>query len=1188
MNKLRKSLVISVMAMTILAMVGIVAPATTKAAASAGDLIKMSGLSSVYYLGDDGKRYVFPNESTYMSWYSDFSGVVTIPASELQSYSLGGNVTMRPGTKMVKITTDPAVYVVEPNGVLRKIQNEAQAAALFGTNWNKRIVDVADSFFTNYTVGTVLPEGTIPTGSLVKNADSSAVYYYDGSNYRSVSSEAALTANRLSMSNVLTVTNTLTAGGSAITGMETALVKTSQGGSSTVIVSTGSGLMVSLASTTPAAMNVPSGATGVVFTKFNVTAANDGDIVLQDLTIKKTGIGASSELTKVYVYDGATRLSNGRTISSSTNTAVFSNLSITIPAGTTKTLSLVADVTGTGNHVLGIEAASAITAGGATVSGSFPINGNIMSLSSTSVGLTDIENSNSYTVKSGENQVEVGRVAVHVNSTEDGQLESLTFYNSGRDILSNLSLYRGSDLVATATQNGSYYTFVLGTPYKISKGESATFTVKADITNARNADTATLYVRYSTDLKVKGLTYGYYLAPTLAQGGDASNSAVDELDSSPMSQSITVEAGQVTVASNGPVTSDVAKDSNDVVLMNFTIATVASVDVEKVGVILKDSDNSDDDDLSNLEVVCNGAIVAEWADPTETSAGTAHTDTSVWNIPANTTRTCQIRVDIENSKTANNTVSADWNYSNWTFKDANTGDTISDIIPSTDIAGNSMTVTAASLTVSQANTPNGQTWVSGASFDAMGFNFAAGDATDVKLTNLVLIAGLDENSNGTYGVAGSDNSINTKDVISSVELYDGSTKVGATKVVTSTGTVTFDGLSWIIPASANKVLTVKVNTSTNAPYNSNNDLIKFYISSVTSEYGSGTSVSADITAIDEVAEATVLQTIATAGTLTAALDTNTATSNLVLMGSTVAMTRVKFTSTNEDFMVEKLQVKNTSGTGDDDEYASVTISYPTKTGTNSKTQTFVGDVANFTGLDFYVAKDSDATLTISGVFNTKTAGADNDTTTALDLDFDTNFRSVAQSSGTVSTDVGSADVEGNDMYVYESVPTITFASDTPSGTLTPSANTLIGKIGITASAEKDITFQSGDSSNLTLQLALARGDDATPTDDAITIKDKNGVELDATGAVDFDATKEFNFDFSSVGAAVGFTVAAGTTEYIYVYATTTDFEDQGDSIQVWMDDTAGDATFGINGAGTYARGDILFKGDIYGSTLVKP
>lgn len=87
MKKLRKLLVIGVMVLSVIAMSGlVVAPAS--AAASTGDLIKMSGNTSVYYLGADGKRYVFPNSTTYFSWYPDFSGVVTIPAAELQSYPL--------------------------------------------------------------------------------------------------------------------------------------------------------------------------------------------------------------------------------------------------------------------------------------------------------------------------------------------------------------------------------------------------------------------------------------------------------------------------------------------------------------------------------------------------------------------------------------------------------------------------------------------------------------------------------------------------------------------------------------------------------------------------------------------------------------------------------------------------------------------------------------------------------------------------------------------------------------------------------------------------------------------------------------------------------------------------------------------------------------------------------------------
>jgi hypothetical protein len=117
-----------------------------------GTLIKGS-LPAVYYVGSDGKRYVFPNDKTYFSWYQDFSQVVKVSDAELASYIIGGNATYRPGVRLVKIQSDPKVYAVAHGGVLRWIKTEAAAIALYGVDWNKQIDDISDSFFINYTVG---------------------------------------------------------------------------------------------------------------------------------------------------------------------------------------------------------------------------------------------------------------------------------------------------------------------------------------------------------------------------------------------------------------------------------------------------------------------------------------------------------------------------------------------------------------------------------------------------------------------------------------------------------------------------------------------------------------------------------------------------------------------------------------------------------------------------------------------------------------------------------------------------------------------------------------------------------------------------------------------------------------------------------------------------------------------------
>lgn len=109
--------------------------------------------SAVYYVGADGRRHAFPNSKTYFTWYKDFSGVQVISADQLAQYTLGANVTYKPGERMVKFTTDPKVYAVGKGGLLRWIKTEAVATELYGASWNKTIDDINDAFHANYDFG---------------------------------------------------------------------------------------------------------------------------------------------------------------------------------------------------------------------------------------------------------------------------------------------------------------------------------------------------------------------------------------------------------------------------------------------------------------------------------------------------------------------------------------------------------------------------------------------------------------------------------------------------------------------------------------------------------------------------------------------------------------------------------------------------------------------------------------------------------------------------------------------------------------------------------------------------------------------------------------------------------------------------------------------------------------------------
>jgi len=124
-------------------------PITTQAASSPlGMLIKGSSSSAVYFAYNE-KRYVFPNEHVYKSWYDDFDEVIEIPDAELAALPLGGNVTYRPGT-LIKIESDPRVYAVSRHGTTHWLTTEEVAIDLYGGDWNTKVFDVPVTSFLDY------------------------------------------------------------------------------------------------------------------------------------------------------------------------------------------------------------------------------------------------------------------------------------------------------------------------------------------------------------------------------------------------------------------------------------------------------------------------------------------------------------------------------------------------------------------------------------------------------------------------------------------------------------------------------------------------------------------------------------------------------------------------------------------------------------------------------------------------------------------------------------------------------------------------------------------------------------------------------------------------------------------------------------------------------------------------------
>lgn len=159
-----KQFLIGLVALSI-ALMGVVAAHDTQALTTlddieSGSLIRGETFAAVYYMGADGFRYVFPNSNTYFTWYDDFDEVKFISDSDLATIQIGGNVTYKPGSYMVKIQSDPKTYAVDEGGVLRHVGSEELATALYGPSWNTMIHDISDGFFTNYSIGDAIEDAS--------------------------------------------------------------------------------------------------------------------------------------------------------------------------------------------------------------------------------------------------------------------------------------------------------------------------------------------------------------------------------------------------------------------------------------------------------------------------------------------------------------------------------------------------------------------------------------------------------------------------------------------------------------------------------------------------------------------------------------------------------------------------------------------------------------------------------------------------------------------------------------------------------------------------------------------------------------------------------------------------------------------------------------------------------------------
>ncbi|HNP75015.1 MAG TPA: hypothetical protein PKL09_01475 [bacterium] len=925
---MRKLLTYSVVVATIvwsLGLAAVVPLATAAYSPSAGDKIKTANNPAVYYIDSEGKRHLFSNEVTYWTWYSGTwanQGIKTISQDDFDNLGIGNNVTARPGVSLIKFENSPKAYAVTPGAIIRHLEDEAAAKALYGDNWLKKIITIQNAFETNYVKGDALTASSdMPDGSLVKYEGSEDIYYIEDGEKRLVTDDAFV-ANNFKDSAVVTIPTTMTFDtGSSITGEEAAITTVAGPESSTPTVPSGTSLSASLASDTPASGLAIQSAIRVPFTTVNLTASADGDITIDTLTVERKGAAIDANFASVALIDADTNVQIGlnQTLNSSSK-AVFSN-DIVVKAGTTKKIILAGNMAATAiaGQIPQLALSAMELKGGASVVGSLPIVGNYQTVTQLTIGQVTVQrgtyqNATNTALKVGTEDYIISSYKLSANSTEGQRIKQIKYYQSGTaswdsDLDNYQLLADNSDKInATFTVDGKYLTADFSNnSVLVEKGKNKEFVLKADIVGG-STRTVKLGIYRTTDVVAYGDTFGYANTPTYT-GTSANISTYPVITN----DELTISSGALRIESSTAVAAkDVAyADAQELGSFNFVVQG-EPVNITALTLAVS-STTAGSDTFDNIKLVDkNGSAL--WGPSSPSSGSVAYTSNVQLPVGDNIIK---VVADIESTGgfAVNETFYFSITGSTITATGANTNETVT-ASPSTAVSGQTMTFKDAKLTVTANAVPADGNVVLGAKNALYGSWVlgTSGSGSDVRITAISI-----GNNAGTT---------TNLDNLKLVDVATGSTIDTSHNGDGYSGTTTWTLTTPIVMTkNSTKTIELRADVRTTAgAYATHVD--EFIITSITAtEVGTGNTVTPTGSGynVDDGADITITG----AGTLTVNTSASAPSSRLVAAGQTYEIGRIKLTASNEQINVTDLSIcladGALSGTADGNEDDITTI-----------------------------------------------------------------------------------------------------------------------------------------------------------------------------------------------------------------------------------------------------------------------
>jgi hypothetical protein len=951
----------------------------------------------------------------------------------------------------------------------------------------------------------------------------------------------------------------------------------STGGNTGGVSIPGAGLSVSLSSQNPGAGTLisssGSAAARVPVLAVNLTAGSASGMTVNELRFRKMGVLSDSSISGAYLVENGKVVAQYNSITA--GEIVFSNLGWNIAAGQTRSLWLAIDPAAglsAGNSVsFALESASKVVAvdannAAAAVSGVFPLNGNIFTVSSVSnpslatLAITSSSLGTSVTAGTQQNRVGAWNFSVANSKVWLKGVNFKVIGSANKNDLRNVTLkINGAQVGSTLTSvaaDGTAYFDLSGTSATLNTG-SNNVEVYADIAGSPSYNFQ-FEILNSYDVYAVDSQYGVPVSTNSNTGTQ-----------------ISILTGSITVslATDSP-NGNIAAGQSNVTVAKFTIyAAGEAVKVKWLGwgLNLTGATTSIDNLFRNVSLVDDaGGQVGSTVNTLSTSVtctNTAFANTSTtyrncfgnssspinYIVPANTTRVLSLKADVQSTANFTSVVGL------LTGNTSNLQGLISSqTASSASVNGTSRSLATSALSVSQNSGVGTQTVAAPSTNRKIGsYILSASSAEGVNLSNITV----------TVGAAGAD--------YSNLRLTLGGASFGTTWSVLQANTAyTFSGNASIATGQS-VVVDVWADVLSSAAGTDST------ITTLSSCSANGATSLSTVSCSSTAGQSVV---IGGQATLTVSVDSGaTPIANQVVMGGTqvpLATFRFSETSNTEDIQIRNLTIFQQVASTTTVAPAFSNLKLYSSTGTLVETYTgqkYTSVATSTPGAGYYwkfnftnplvVPLGQGVSYTLKGDVSTyaNSAATDNTThifkiATSTDTDNDTIGETIvasgltSQASSAIALSSTAAPA-GNAQTVVRGKLNLSAVS-LKSGTVTRQANDALANITLTAEGNSVVvntivitlsgaantstlpaTFLLYDSNSSGVLGSNARGTLATTTTTTVTFSGLNLiVSPGAPAYVGVQANTQNTLNAASVTDGLGLTIATPSTDVRYTTA----------------------------------------------------